>query len=335
MGAVIARHADDEWIPVEDASAPGRVRREAMQQAARLGFSEHRAGEVGIAATELATNLHRHAKRGLMLVRVCRETEEGGLLMVAVDSGPGMKDFAHIARDGESSKGTLGIGLGAVMRLASWYDVHSSLEHGSVIAAGFWDGRAPAFRPAAAGFTRAMTGETACGDAWASHVQDGRVTVLLADGLGHGELAAAASREAVRTFLSGTLETDLTLTLQRLNAALRSTRGAAAAIVSADRAGETLTFAGIGNVAVWIDDGERRHALASTPGIVGANTKKIRALQVPLAPHARVVMHSDGLTSKWNLAAYPGLRVRDAHLIAATLLRDAGTHHDDASIVVI
>lgn len=335
MGALIAAHPDDEWIPVEDASAPGRVRREAMQQAARLGFSEHRAGEVGIAATELATNLHRHAKRGLMLVRVRRQSDKAGLLIVAVDSGPGIKDFAHVLQDGESSKGTLGIGLGAVTRLASWYDVYSSLERGSVIAAHFWDGKPPESGPAPAGFTRAMTGETVCGDAWASYARDGRITALLADGLGHGELAAAASHEAVRTFLANPEQTDLPLALQALDAALRSTRGAAVAIVSADRTAATLSFAGIGNVAVWVDDGDRRHALASTPGIVGSNAKKVRALQVPLATHARVVMHSDGLTSKWNLATYPGLRARDPHLIAATLLRDAGTHHDDASIVVI
>jgi anti-sigma regulatory factor (Ser/Thr protein kinase) len=305
-----------------------------MQQAARLGFGEHRAGEVGIAATELATNLHRHAKRGLMLVRICREGENGGLLLLALDSGPGIKDFAHISRDGESSKGTLGIGLGAVMRLATWYDVYSNAG-GSVIAAAFWTGSELAFRPAAAGFTRPMTGETVCGDAWASHAQDGRVTVLLADGLGHGELAAVASREAVRTFLAAPDETDLTVTMQRLDETLRSTRGAAVAISRADRTAGTLTFTGVGNVAVWTDDGERRHALASAPGIVGANAKKIRALQVPLAAHERIVMHSDGLSSKWSLAAYPGLRGRDPHLIAATLLRDAGTHHDDASVVVI
>jgi anti-sigma regulatory factor (Ser/Thr protein kinase) len=335
MGAVIAQHPDDEWIPVEDASAPGRVRREAMRQASRLGFPEHRAGEVGIAATELATNLHRHAKRGLMLVRVCRSGSDGGLQIVAVDSGPGIKDFAHIARDGESSKGTLGIGLGAITRLATSYDVYSNVERGTVITAAFWNGAPPSFRPPAAGFTRPITGESVCGDAWASHAQDGRVTILLTDGLGHGELAAIASREAVRAFLSDPTQEDLAGMLKRLDGALRSTRGAAVGILRVDRTSEAIAFAGIGNVTAWVDDGERRHALTSTPGIVGANAKKSRAIQLPLAAHSRIVMHSDGLTSKWNLTAYPGLRARDPHLIAATLLRDAGTHHDDASVVVV
>lgn len=48
-----------------------------------------------------------------------------------------------------------------------------------------------------------------------------------------------------------------------------------------------------------------------------------------------MVLHSDGLTGRWSLADRPGLHLRDPLLIAATLLRDAGAHHDDRSVLAI
>lgn len=334
MGALTAYSFDDEWLPVEDSSAPGRVRRCAVQYAQRIGFSDHRAGEVAIAATELATNLQHHAVHGIMLVRVRRDFEEPGLQLLAIDSGPGISDFTRIAADGESTRGTLGIGLGAVMRMASSFAVHSVPGRGTVMDAMFYAAAAPSPRAPVAGFTRPISGETTCGDAWGYYAVEDRLYVVLADGLGHGELAATASREAVKTFLSDKTEGDLSQSLQRMDAALQPTRGAAVGTMCIDRGANSVTFAGVGNIAAWVDDGDRRRALASIPGIVGTKIKKIQAVQMPLNRNCRIVMHSDGLSSKWDLREYPGLRAKELPLIAATLLRDAGIRHDDASVVV-
>lgn len=334
MGSVTEWSEDAQWIPVEDDSAPGRVRRIAVQRANALGFSEHRVGEVAIAATELATNLQRHAVRGVMLVRVRREVESGTIELLALDSGPGVADLSVLTRDGNSTAGTLGIGLGALMRLASSFDAHSVPGKGTVVLATFGSSPASPERPRVAGLTRSMNGEMSCGDAWAQRVDEGRTTLMLADGLGHGELAAIASREAVRTFLSNGETSSLEAIVRRLDGALKSTRGAALALLRIDRAGQKVRFAGVGNVSAWIDDGQRRQGLISNPGIVGSNAKKVREIEVPLPDNAVIVMHSDGISSKWDLNAYPGLRTRDPRVLAATLLRDAGIHHDDASIVV-
>ena len=149
-----------------------------------------------------------------------------------------------------------------------------------------------------------------------------------------GRLAAGASSEAVRVFRTASSHEMPGDAIRSMHGLLRATRGAAVAVVRLDPARAKLTFAGIGNIAVWIDDGEARHGLLSTPGIVGHNARKFNDMQVPLPPGATVIMHSDGLTSKWDLKSYPGLRSRDAHLVAATLMRDAAVHHDDASILV-
>ncbi len=334
MEALTVPVEDLEWIAVEDASAPGRVRRTAAALAKRLGFSEHRAGEVAIAATELGTNLHRHAVQGAVLVRVRREADDAAVELVMTDAGPGFADLAALAADGRSSAGTLGIGLGAAMRLSTWFDSHSVVGRGTVMIATFWRGAAPVERPKVAALTRTMSGESVCGDACAVRTHGGVTMLLLADGLGHGPLAAIASGEAVRAFGEGPADEPPAQTIRSLNGALRSTRGAAVAVVRLDPLAATLTFAGVGNVAVWVDDGAQRRALVSSPGIVGANVKTVREFRAELVPGALIVMHSDGLTPKWSLDAYPGIRERDPHLLAATLIRDAAVRHDDASVMV-
>lgn len=335
MEALNAQVEDVQWIAVEDDSAPGQVRRCALAIANRLGFSEKRAAEVGIAATELATNLHRHAVAGAVLVRVRRHIEECGIDLLAIDRGPGIADFADVARDGRSTAGTLGIGLGAAMRLATWFDGYSLPGRGTAIVATFWLAQAPTGRPSSAALTRPMAGEAVCGDACAQRTSGGVTTVLLADGLGHGELAATAAREATRTFFSQSQDERPAQIIARLDAALRPTRGAAVAVARLDARAGTIAFAGVGNIAAWLDDGLRRHALVSHPGIVGTKVKSLREFETSLPDGAIVVLHSDGLSSKWSLDGYPGLRARDPHLLAATLLRDAGVRHDDASVLVV
>ncbi|HEY4440052.1 MAG TPA: SpoIIE family protein phosphatase [Candidatus Elarobacter sp.] len=333
MEALSGTVEDLGWIAVEEASAAGRVRREATTYAQNVGFSQHRVGEVAIVAAELASNLHRHAVAGAVLLRLRREASAAAIELVCVDAGPGV-NLVDAAQDGRSTRGTLGIGLGAAMRLSTFFDAHSVPGVGTVMVATLWDGDAPVARPRVAGITRPMGDEPVCGDVCAARVERDATTLMLADGLGHGELAAMAAREAARSFLAAPSGEPPARTLERLNGALRPTRGAAVAVVRIDAAGTELTMAGVGNVAVWIDDGERRSGLLSTPGIVGAATRTAREVTVPIPPHALVAMHSDGLTSKWSLDRYPGLRVRDPLLVAAVLLRDAGLRRDDASVLI-
>lgn len=332
MDALTASAEDATWIRVEDASAAGSVRAAATDLGRRLGFSDGRVGEIGIAATELGTNLYRHAKQGMVVVSTGRYRDAAAVELIAMDAGPGMHDLYAASRDGHSSAGTLGIGIGAVTRLSSYFDAHSIPGRGTVMNVTFWpDGPAPGRSPVA-GLTRAMQNEFVCGDAWAVRCSDRVTTLFLADGLGHGELAAIASRAAVKRFLAGADDALPAAVLRTLEGDLKGTRGAAVAVARIEN--DRITFAGIGNVGAWIDDGERRQGLLSTPGIVGNHSRRIREVEQPLPARAIVVMHSDGLTSKWNLRSYPGLVKHDARIIAATLIRDAGIHHDDASIVV-
>jgi hypothetical protein len=61
----------------------------------------------------------------------------------------------------------------------------------------------------------------------------------------------------------------------------------------------------------------------------------VREVIVPVESGAIVVLHSDGLTAKWDHAAHRGLLVESPTVIAAVLLREAGLRQDDACVVVL
>ena len=126
-------------------------------------FPAARADQLALAVTEAASNLHKHASQGSMLLRIGREGGQPGIEMVTIDAGPGVQDTGAALRDGHSTSGTLGIGLGAIRRLADFCDLYSVPGHGTALVARFW----PEPRPAPAryaGLVRPITGETECGD---------------------------------------------------------------------------------------------------------------------------------------------------------------------------
>lgn len=322
------------WVSVGDAGAAGIARRLAVDAARRLGFTEQRAGEVAIVAAELASNLHRHADGGALSVRILRRGATGGIELVAVDSGPGMADLPFASADGHSTAGTLGIGLGAVQRLSDAATGFSVPGRGTVYAVRLWPGPSGDHAgPPVGGLSRPITGEQVCGDRYAARVHDGALLVLVADGLGHGPLAAAAAAACADGFLRSDLDAPAAV-LDHLHRTVSHTRGAAVSVARVE--GRDVRFAGLGNVAgaIAFPDGERR-GLVTMPGIVGHQSRGVREFGYELPPGAVLVLHTDGVSDRWTLRDYPGLSRHDPLLVAATVLRDAGVRRDDACVAVV
>ncbi len=321
------------WFRVEEAVTAAAVRRAAERLAADLGMPERRIAELSIVAAEAAGNLVKHADQGVVLIRPVRTPEQGGVEIVAIDSGPGIADVEHAIGDGHSTAGTLGIGLGAILRQAGRWDLHSVPGRGTVLAVQVWPEKTP--EPSwASGLTRPLGGETVCGDAYAVRQAGDRRQVLVCDGLGHGGLAAAASNEAVRVFLKGPV-TAPAATVEVLHRALGHTRGAALAVAEMDVEAGVVRYAGLGNIAgtVLLPDGTRR-GMISMPGIAGHQRRQVREYDYPFPAGSVLLMHTDGVVDRWTAADYPGLLRRSPAVIAATVLRDAGTRRDDAGVLV-
>ena len=323
---------DLRWMRVEDPSAAAACRSAAVALARRLEFPAARTDQLTLAVTEAATNLHKHASQGSMLLRIARQEGSPGIEMVTIDAGPGFRDATAALRDGHSTSGTLGIGLGAIRRLADFCDLYSVAGKGTALVARFWPTPRPAAAAPYAGLVRPITGETECGDVFGAVETDGQLTGVLCDGLGHGPLAASAAMEAVAAVLDEPAGEPAVL-IERAHRRMARTRGGAVAVVQVT--GQVVWFAGLGNIAATILAEGARKGMLSVPGIAGHQARTIRQFEYAAPPGAAVVLHSDGISSRWEPAALPGLNARDPLVVAATLLAQAGSRRDDAGVLVL
>jgi anti-sigma regulatory factor (Ser/Thr protein kinase) len=322
---------DLRWLRVEDPSAASACRSAALALASRLQFPGARTDQLMLAVTEAASNLHKHASQGSMLLRIARHDGRPGIEMVTIDAGPGFRDADAALRDGHSTSGTLGIGLGAISRLADFCDLYSVPGRGTALVARFWATPHPGATPYA-GLVRPITGENECGDVFGAVETEGQLTGVLCDGLGHGPLAASAAMEAVAAALEDPAGEPAVL-IERAHRRITHTRGGAMAVVQVT--GRVVRFAGLGNIAASILADGARKGMLSVPGIAGHQARTIRQFEYTAPPGAAIVLHSDGISARWEPAALPGLNARDPLLVAATLLAQAGSRRDDAGVLVL
>ncbi len=323
-------------FPIVHASDIAAARRAGQKMAAELGFDDVQAGRLAIVITEAGTNILKHAGEGtLYVMRAQSGADMAGIDVLAIDSGPGIRDIGASLRDGVSTAGTAGNGLGALQRQSDEFDVWSMAGRGAAFFMRVWRG-SPAPHPCGielGALSVPLAGEDACGDGWAMRCDENGATLLGVDGLGHGPEAAKAAQGAIHALQRrpSAAPSDV---LHAAHEALRITRGAALSVARVDYAGGDLRFAGIGNVSCIVHDGAARRQLVSHNGIVGANMRKVQEFSAACPPGAIVILHSDGVQTQWDLRDYPGLHARAPALVAGILMRDFIRRRDDAMVLV-
>lgn len=321
-------------IPIEDRSSVAEARRQAAALARACQFEETVAGELALAVTEAATNIVKHAQRGELLVRGLGAGGAGGIEVMALDKGPGIANLAESLRDGHSTAGSPGTGLGALQRMTSAFEIYSRPGSGTVLRFEVWQRPAPRRAQSAGVVCLPKEGETACGDGWAILERPQVQVLFVVDGLGHGADAAAAARAAVGVVAKHANRTPTDI-LGAVDAALRSTRGAAASVAVLQPALGLCTYCGVGNIAASIHVNGSARSMVSHNGILGHQVRKIQEFQYPFPRGALCVVHSDGLATRWSLGAYTGLELRHPGLIAAVLYRDHSRLRDDVTAVAV
>jgi hypothetical protein len=158
--------------------------------------------------------------------------------------------------------------------------------------------------------------------------------VLVVDGLGHGPQAAEAADEAVRIFTAHSSDPPAEI-ITRIHDALKKARGAAAAIAEIRPLAGTLIYAGVGNIAGSILSNTLSRSLVSHNGTLGHVMARVQEFKAEWPRDGILVMHSDGLQSRWELSKYAGLLARQPALIGGVLLRDFRRERDDASVMVM
>lgn len=321
-----------EWVPVTDESSVGEARRKSQLIAQRLGFDDVRAGEIALLATESSRNVLLHGGGGQLVISAMADHDRRVARILAMDRGTGIANVTQAMADGYSTAGTMGVGMGTMKRIASALEVFTGRQ-GTVVLLEVGEAD-PSCHLHIAGMAVPYPGERVCGDAWTFHHTPERMIVLLTDGLGHGRDAAEAAEEAVAAFRK---RRDLTPgeILGFLHDALKKTRGAVGAVAEIRPRPGTLIYAGIGNISASVISRAGSRSLVSHNGTLGMVTARIQEFQSPWTPDSILVLHSDGLQSRWDLSTYAGLMSRHPAIIGAVLLRDFRRQRDDASVVVV
>jgi anti-sigma regulatory factor (Ser/Thr protein kinase) len=323
-------------FPIGDASRIGEVRRHAAMLADEMGWGDVDSGRLALVVTELATNLLRHAQQGRLLVAA--RPAAGEVELISIDEGPGVANLDRCMVDGFSTGGSPGTGLGAVRRLAQDFDIHSSVPEGTVAVARVRRNAVPTPRSGdelrVAGICLPAPGETACGDAWSACLDGRRAAVMVADGLGHGPDAARASDAAMQSFQEEPFA-DLRQGLERAHTELRTTRGAAVCSLRLDAEADSVRGVGAGNVIARVVSGAHDRSMLTQHGTVGVQIRRVEEVATPWPLHALVVVHTDGIESRWSRKLLLPVLGRDPALVAAILMRDHCRGRDDATVVVL
>ncbi|WP_266206291.1 ATP-binding protein [Pontibacter kalidii] len=332
---------------IPDKSYASIAKREIARIAEGIGMGTSEVGKLSIVVAEMASNLAKHAQQGgELLVRVLGDSAADGIEVICLDNGPGMSDPGRMQEDGVSTFGTAGEGLGAIKRQSDVFDLFSQQGVGTVILSRIYKNSKAAAAAQATKYHEIgyvlvpKPNETLCGDGLAIRVKDTEAYLLALDGLGHGANAHEASQLAVQVFNSSPalLPADA---MRLIHHSIKRSRGAVGFVVNISAASQRLSYCGIGNIAgkLYAPDssfGNNPYKnLISYNGILGHNIPTtLNNQELEWGRHRMLILHSDGLKSRWDLSKYQPLNRHLPATVAALLYKDNSRHTDDALVVV-
>ncbi len=329
-------NARQRVIAITDPSGVGEARRVIAALGISISLDQARAGDLALAVTEAATNIVNHARAGTVVARILACGGAQGIEVLAIDKGAGIASVAASMRDGHSTTGTAGQGLGALQRVASNLEIWSHPGQGTILRFEIWpkDALVPPDSTVTGVVAMPKTGETMSGDGWTVLEHRNRVVIFVGDGLGHGPEAAAAAQAAIAV-VEKSPELEPVTIMETVHDALRSTRGAAGAIAVLTPHSQQCDFCGVGNISATIYTGAKGHSMVSNNGTLGQHIRKLQAFRYAFPPHALFIAHSDGIATHWDLATYPGLEGRHPSVVAAALFRDHNRGRDDLTVLAL
>lgn len=322
-----------EGIPVLDEASVSLVRERVREEATRTGLGALAGAALVNVASELAHNQLAHARHGVVLVRVAERGEQRGLEVVAADRGPGIADVARALEGRPSGRGSLGVGLAAVLELADEVDIDVRLGEGTCVWARKFDQAAPR-RPRVGIFGRAFPGERYSGDDAAFVRRGGALHVGVVDGLGHGEPARNASVLAARAVAETHHDTPEAL-LAECDRRLMGTRGAVMASARLDPGG-TMSIAGVGNVGAHVYGLGAPWRFGGSSFVLGSRgpARRIAAESHALQARDVVLLFSDGIRTRLDLAGELDLLREHPAVIAQRVVERFARDDDDVLVLV-
>lgn len=343
IGNMDANHHHRFAIP--DRSFSSLAKRDITRLAEGYGFSPNIVGKVNIVVSEMTSNLAKHAPGGGTILLKPIGKPLRGIEIICLDNGPGMNEPQRMLEDGVSTFGSAGEGLGAIKRQSDDFDLYSHAGLGTVIVSRIYKAAKPT--PPSALSSHYEVGavmapkpsEVDCGDGYAVLGKGHDLYLMAIDGLGHGPQAHEAAKQVAEAFRLAP-GPDPANALRSIHESVRRTRGAVgflAHIIDSRH----LSYCGVGNIAGKLFSteggsiGTAYKNIISYNGIIGHNIPgSLHNQQLEWSRNKLLVLHSDGLKSRWDLSKYPNLHRHHASTIAAVIYRDFSRHTDDTLVLV-
>ena len=335
--------------PINSESAGILLRSRLQSAARRMGYSDVRRENMALVASELVTNLIKHAG-GKGVIQIWEHPDQV-LDLVSFDYGPGVNNLALAQQDGYSTSGTLGKGLGSMQRLSDEFAIFSQKPH--QIHTGRWHGTAvwcrfhlkekdknsrkeptPKKETFEYGmFTRSLANDRYNGDHIYLQNHDGRARLLHLDGLGHGESAQLAT---VNLGSYVTQSGNLKGLIETVDRHLRTTtRGAVAVSYEIDPESKSLHLLGVGDMGVHLWQNNTVQHFSFAPGVLGREHKTPVESEIRLDPGSTVISTSDGIRRGWDAESFPGLFNQHPQLLAYVLGNAMARITDDQSVCAV
>ena len=127
-----------ELLAVRTSNDIVQVRQRMREWAVEVGFSLVDQTKVVTAASELARNTLEHGGGGTARVELLSDGGRRGLRLTCEDTGPGIADVQLALKDGYTSRGGLGLGLGGARRLVNDFTIESRVGEGTRVTVTRW-----------------------------------------------------------------------------------------------------------------------------------------------------------------------------------------------------
>ena len=321
--------SDTQPIPIYDEASVSSARQRVREAGERLNLTKEVIEKVALMASELTHNQLSHARQGYFAVKPVEREGVKGLEITAADIGPGIQEPTAAFKDQMSATGSLGAGLGAVLRIADEIEVDDRISEGFCIVARKFQGQtaSPSYEFAIMG--KPYPGEAISGDDGVLIQSEFGFLAAVSDGLGHGPEARQASNRAIQALIERNDRTLDQLT-NAINDALIGTRGCAMSIVRFTKASRTFEAISLGDVHSHLYNLRDAHFFASTPLILGEgklSPVKLRLEKTLANPSSILVMFTDGLKSRTSLKGELDILRKPAISIAEYLLDKIGRAH--------
>jgi serine/threonine-protein kinase RsbT len=131
----VLRH---ETYPVQSDLDVVVVRQRVRDWAIQVGFNLVDQTKIVTAASELARNVLQHGKGGAMRLEALNDQQRRGLRLIFEDEGPGIPDVEMALRDGFTTRGGLGLGLGGAKRLSNEFAIETQPGKGTKVVITRW-----------------------------------------------------------------------------------------------------------------------------------------------------------------------------------------------------